>query len=75
MVIHNLPGKKSIALTSIPDTPFLKMFMSRNSIHEPDRERATSIMANLRMAKQSKLGRFSHIFKKRLIKEEKITLA
>jgi len=40
--------------------------MAQNAVHEDDREKASSITANLVFRKASELGRFKFIFSKRL---------
>ncbi len=40
--------------------------MARNTIHESDREKASSLMANIHMPKtKRKLGKFHYIFNKK----------
>ena len=52
--------------TGLEDAPFLQQFKGQNAVHEGDREKASSLTANLVYMKASQLGRFKFIFSKRL---------
>eukprot|EP00347_Sterkiella_histriomuscorum_P000321 403376328 len=77
MYIHNLPARQVVEKKALSNTPFLKMYQCQNGIHDGDRERAQSVMANLHMPlrKKQQMGKFNYIFNKKQLKEEKSSLA
>jgi hypothetical protein len=52
--------------SGIEKVPFLMMFQGKNSIHEGDREKASSILQNLVYKPARDLGKFKYIFSSHL---------
>ena len=55
--------------SGLEKAPFLMQFKGQNGLHEGDREKASSVMANLTYIPASALGRFKYIFSEKLRKK------